>query len=125
MRPVKGVSFIQGDFTLESTKTQISSLIGEKRKVGLVLSDMAPNISGNRVVDDARSMDLCLSVLDFSKNHLDQDGNLVMKYFMGESAPVLKKNLQLHFSKVISEKPKSSRKESAEQYYVCLGYKKV
>ncbi|OLY80890.1 Ribosomal RNA large subunit methyltransferase E [Smittium mucronatum] len=56
MRPIKGVSFIKGDFRTKETKYRVVSSIGENRRVGLILSDMAPNISGNGVVDDSNSM---------------------------------------------------------------------
>ncbi|PVZ99091.1 hypothetical protein BB558_004896 [Smittium angustum] len=128
MVPVEGVDFICGDFTNPIIKQEITQKIGS-RKVGLILSDMAPNLSGNRLVDDSKStasiyhsLELCLDVLRFAENYLDKDGSLVLKYFMGQNHTELRNLLRKRFAKVHSEKPPSSRKESSEQYFVATGY---
>ncbi|PVV02593.1 hypothetical protein BB560_002950, partial [Smittium megazygosporum] len=108
MIPIRGVKFIKGNFLEDSTIKKIEEALSNC-KVGLVLSDMAPNISGNKGIDDAKSMDLCTKVLDFAEQYLIKGGSLVIKYFMGHSNSELKMLLKSKFLSVYSEKPYSSR----------------
>ncbi|PVU92164.1 hypothetical protein BB561_004003 [Smittium simulii] len=119
--PIKGVKFILGDFLKQDTHQVIDNYISGNN-VSLILSDMSPNLSGNKTIDNAKSLPLCLGVLELAKKYLAKDGSLVMKYFMGENHIELKKQLSTMFKKVKSDKLQSSRKESAEQYFVCSGF---
>ncbi|KAJ1837408.1 hypothetical protein LPJ73_007410 [Coemansia sp. RSA 2703] len=119
MREVPGVQFIQGDFLEESVKQKVVDAL-DGRKVGLMLSDMAPAFTGHHSTDAARTMNLCEDVLAFSDQFLSYGGNLVMKFFMGGEEAEMKKALKMRFSKVLVEKPDASRKQSSEQYFVCL-----
>ncbi|KAJ2002292.1 2' O-ribose methyltransferase [Coemansia thaxteri] len=120
MQPIPGVHFIQGDFLEQSIKSQIQSALGQRR-VGLMLSDMAPSFTGHHSVDAARIMNLCEDVLAFSDEFLAYGGHLVLKFFMGGGEAELRKTLRESFDRVLVEKPDASRKQSSEQYFVCIG----
>ncbi|KAJ2231911.1 2' O-ribose methyltransferase [Coemansia sp. RSA 1722] len=122
MRAVPGVHFIQGDFLDDAIKTQVAHALGQRR-VGLMLSDMAPAFTGHHSTDAARTMNLCEDVLAFSNEFLAFGGNLVMKFFMGGGEAELRKSLKMCFDSVVVEKPQASRKQSSEQYFVCIGKK--
>ncbi|KAJ2157112.1 2' O-ribose methyltransferase [Coemansia sp. RSA 552] len=122
MQGVPGVRFIEGDFLAEATKQQMGQALGG-RAVGLVLSDMAPSFTGHRSVDALRTMALCEDVVDFAEETLAGGGNMVLKFFMGGGEAELRTRLRGMFAKVKIDKPLASRKESAEQYLVCLGRK--
>ena len=116
MAEIKGITFYQSDFlSLEFEK--ISKTIGE---FDLVLSDISPNLSGNKVSDFLLSKDLLENALNYSLQNLNANGHFIAKYFRtGDISDVLticKRN----FYKVTSFKPKSSRKNSSEMYLVCL-----
>ena len=119
MDPVPGVIFIQGDFRLERTLAQLRAALGTE-PLDLVLSDMAPNLSGT-VADQPRLIYLCELALDFALHHLRPGGTLVIKLFQGEGFDDYLKTLRRHFRRVISRKPKASRNESRELYLVALG----
>ncbi|KAJ1647440.1 2' O-ribose methyltransferase [Coemansia erecta] len=123
MRAVPGVHFIQGDFLDDAIKTQVANALGQRR-VGLLLSDMAPAFTGHHSTDAARTMNLCEDVLAFSDEFLAFGGNLVMKFFMGGGEAELKRALKMCFDSVVVEKPLASRKQSSEQYFVCIGKNK-
>ena len=116
MEEIKGVTFYRSDF-LSSKFEKISKTIGE---FDLVLSDISPNLSGNKVSDFLLSKDLVENALSYSLRNLNTNGHFVAKYFRtGDISDVLticKRN----FHKVTSFKPKSSRKNSSEIYLVCL-----
>ena len=116
MEEIKGVTFYRSDF-LSSEFEKISKTIGE---FDLVLSDISPNLSGNKVSDFLLSKDLVENALSYSLQNLNTNGHFVAKYFRtGDISDVLticKRN----FHKVTSFKPKSSRKNSSEIYLVCL-----
>ncbi len=116
MEEIKGVTFYRSDF-LSSEFEKISKTIGE---FDLVLSDISPNLSGNKVSDFLLSKDLVENALSYSLQNLNTNGHFVAKYFRtGDISDVLticKRN----FNKVTSFKPKSSRKNSSEIYLVCL-----
>ncbi len=123
MAPIAGVEFIEGDFTEASALDQlVHTLAG--RPVDLVISDMAPNISGVGISDQARVIYLAELALEFALQQLKPSGDFLMKAFQGQGFSELYKNVQQHFERVISRKPKASRPRSPEIYVVGKGYKK-
>ena len=120
--PIDKVTFIQGDFTeQEIYDSLLESLKG--RKVDLVMSDLAPNISGTRAVDQPRAMYLAELALDFSKNVLKSGGDLLTKVFQGEGSEQYLKSLRESFDNVVIRKPKASRPKSREVYMLARGFK--
>ncbi|KAJ1956265.1 2' O-ribose methyltransferase [Dipsacomyces acuminosporus] len=122
MRPVQGVRCIQGDFLEGETKQKLADAL-DGRRVGLLLSDMAPSFTGHHSTDAARTMNLCEDVLAFADEFLGYGGNLVLKYFMGGGESELRRALRETFERVVVEKPSASRKQSSEQYFVCINKK--
>lgn len=120
MDSLAGVTFIQGDFTEDDIFEQICSELGE-RGVDLVISDMAPNISGMAAVDQPRSMYLVELALDFALRTLKPDGGFVTKVFQGEGFDELLKEARGHFARVLTRKPAASRPRSREVYLVASG----
>jgi 23S rRNA (uridine2552-2'-O)-methyltransferase len=119
MDPLPGVTFIQGDFREEAALAQLRDALGGE-PLDLVLSDMAPNMSGT-AADQPRLMYLCELALDFAVQQLKPGGVLVIKVFQGEGFDDFLKTLRRHFRQVASRKPKSSRRESRELYLVARG----
>ena len=117
MDPIPGVHFIQGDFRepapLEALR---QNLAGER--VDLVISDMAPNVTGIASVDQPRAMYLCELALDFAREVLRPGGGLLVKVFQGEGFDQYLQELRSAFGKVVSRKPKASRSKSREIYLV-------
>lgn len=122
MDPVAGVTCIQGDFCDEETLERIEIELGN-RTVDLVLSDMAPNISGMAAVDQPRSMYLSELALDFARNHLGTGGCLVVKVFQGEGFQEFIAALRRSFESVRTRKPAASRSRSREVYAVARNYR--
>ena len=122
MDPLAGVSFLQGDFREENVLNELLNKIGGKN-VDIVMSDMAPNMSGNDAIDQAKSMYLGELALDMCHQVLKKDGSFVIKVFMGEGFELFMKELQKAFKKVKTRKPESSRARSREVYLVATGYK--
>ena len=123
MDPIPDVEFVQGDFTKKSGLAAIRSIVGD-RKVDVVLSDMAPNLSGIPVSDQARSMELAELARDFALLHLQAaEGVFVVKVFQGAGYDDYLKSLRASFRKVVVRKPAASRDESAEQYLLARGLK--
>jgi 23S rRNA (uridine2552-2'-O)-methyltransferase len=120
--PVPGVTLIQADFTKKSGLEAVQAALGE-RKADLVLSDMAPNLSGIAVSDQARSMDLAEIALDFALAHLQPDGAFLVKVFQGAGYDEYLRRMRSRFVKVVVRKPDASRDESAEQYLLGKGLK--
>jgi len=121
MQPVPGVIFMQGDFREEESLRRLrETLDGEP--VDVVLSDMAPNMSGNNAVDQPRMIYLCELALDLARAVLKPGGTLVVKIFQGEGFDAFLKDLRSSFRRVASRKPKSSRSRSRELYLVATGY---
>ncbi|HET6628916.1 MAG TPA: SAM-dependent methyltransferase [Woeseiaceae bacterium] len=120
MDTLPSVEFIQGDFTDEAVLQALEDALGGAR-ADLVLSDMAPNISGNRAVDQPKSMYLAELALDTARRVLRPGGSLVCKFFQGEGAEALVADARSAFDKVRSVKPKASRPGSREVYLVALG----
>jgi len=122
MEPIAGMRYIQGDFSDESTRQRIEEALGG-RKADLVLSDMAPNISGNWSVDQPRAMHLAELAADIAMRVLRPGGALVVKVFQGDGVPELTRAVQAHFATVRARKPAASRSESREMYLVALNYR--
>jgi len=115
MAPVTGVTFIQGDFTTEPTLAALEREIGGVA-VDVVLSDMAPNVSGIAATDQARSLALCELAVAFALEHLKSGGALLMKCFQGAGFPELLAQMRREFATVASRKPDASRDRSSEMY---------
>ncbi|MDT3736121.1 MAG: RlmE family RNA methyltransferase [Denitratisoma sp.] len=120
MGPVAGVEFIQGDFREDAVLSELTLRLGG-RPVDLVISDMAPNISGIAVSDQARVMHLAELALDFAAAHLKPGGNFLVKTFQGEGFDAFRRAMAAAFDKVVVRKPKSSRDRSSEVYLLGLG----
>jgi len=115
--PVQGVMVIRGDFSEEAVLRRLEEALGG-RKIDLVVSDMAPNISGVRSSDQARSIHLCELALDFAETHLNSGGAFVVKAFQGAGYPEFLAAMRRIFVSVASRKPGASRSESNEMYLV-------
>ena len=115
MAPIHGVHFIQGDFREDDVLNQLESQLGD-RKLGLVMSDMAPNMSGVPLVDQARIMYLAELGLEFSRQHLKPDGAFLVKVFQGSDFEAFVKAMRETFRTVVVRKPDASRDRSAEIY---------
>ena len=124
MVPIEGVTFIQGDFHEPEVLQALEAAVGG-RPVDLVVSDMAPNLSGIASSDSARIALLVELALDFSQNHLKPDGALVCKVFHGSGYSQLVELFKSQFRVVKPIKPKASRDKSAETFIVGLGLKKA
>ncbi|RDE18113.1 23S rRNA (uridine(2552)-2'-O)-methyltransferase RlmE [Motiliproteus coralliicola] len=122
MDSLAGVTFIQGDFTEESVYEQILAAI-DGRPVDLVISDMAPNMSGMNAIDQPRSIYLVELALDLARQVLKPDGVFLAKVFQGEGFDALLAEMRQSFAKVQSRKPDSSRARSREIYQLCRGFK--
>lgn len=112
---IAGVEFIKGDFGEDATLAALESAL-KGRQADLVLSDMAPNISGVATVDQARAIQLAELALDFSQSWLKPSGNLLVKVFQGEGFDAFRADLLKAFDKVAVRKPKASRDRSSEVY---------
>ncbi len=122
MDSLAGVSFLQGDFREENVLNELLNKIGGKN-VDIVMSDMAPNMSGNDAIDQAKSMYLVELALDMCHQVLKANGSFVVKVFMGEGFESFMKAIQNAFKTVKTRKPESSRARSREVYLVATGYK--
>ena len=122
MEPIKGVEFIQGDFREEFVLKQLENSLNGKH-VDLVIADMAPNITGITIVDQAGAAYLTELALEFSKEWLKPKGNFLVKVFIGEGFDEILKNMRLLFDKVVTRKPKASRGRSNEVYLLGIGRK--
>ena len=120
IEPIAGVEFIQGDFTEQQTLDQLLALIDDRR-LDLVLSDMAPNLSGMDSVDQPRTIYLAELALDLACQFLTPNGVFVVKLFQGEGFEDLIALLRLSFKAVRFRKPDASRARSSEIYAVCSG----
>ena len=122
MEPIAGVTFVQADFTTKKGLAQVAAALGG-RKADVVLSDMAPNMSGIPSSDQARSMGLAEAALEFAASHLAPDGAFLVKVFQGSGYDELLKAMRSTFAKVAVRKPEASRGESAEQFMLGRGLK--
>ena len=121
MEPIPGVEFLEGDFTAPETLEAFRNLVGPK-PVDLVLSDMAPNMSGNRTIDQPRSLALLDDALAFAREVLRPGGDLLFKAFQGEGIDELTRELKRDFKVVKTLKPKASRPESREIYLLARSF---
>jgi 23S rRNA (uridine2552-2'-O)-methyltransferase len=121
MEPLPGVDFIEGDFTAPQTLEALRELIGHK-PVDLVMSDMAPNISGNRAIDQPRTLALLDEALAFAREVLRPGGDFLAKAFQGEGIDGFTRELKEHFKVVKTLKPKASRPESREIYLLARSF---
>ena len=122
VQAIAGVTVLQADFASETGLAAVENAIGG-RKADVVLSDMAPNMSGISVSDQARSMGLAEIARDFAQLHLQAEGVFIVKVFQGAGYDEYLRSLRSAFQKVVVRKPASSRGESAEQYLVARGLK--
>lgn len=120
--PIEGVQFIQGDFQEQAVLDELEAALAG-RPVDVVVSDMAPNLSGIAVTDGARIANLIELAVDFSQQHLKPDGALVAKVFHGSGYDQLVLLFRAHFKTVKVVKPKASRERSAETFLVGMGLK--
>jgi 23S rRNA (uridine2552-2'-O)-methyltransferase len=118
--PLPRVEFIHGDFREDSVLAQLEEKLDGKQ-IDLVISDMAPNISGVNTSDQARSIYLAELALDFSVHHLKPGGAFLIKVFMGAGFEDYVKLMRNHFDRVVNRKPKASRDRSNEVYMLGLG----
>lgn len=115
MAPVEGVSFIQGDFREEAVLARFEQLLGG-RELDLVICDMAPNMSGHAVTDQAKSFYLCELALDFARVHLKTGGHFLVKVFQGAGYQEFAAQMRGVFASVQTRKPDASRDRSSELY---------
>ena len=115
MDEIAGVSFIQGDFREEGVWAEFESLLGQ-RALDLVICDMAPNMSGNAVTDQARSFYLCELALDFAAAHLKSGGSFLVKVFQGAGYQEYMAAMREVFGVVQTRKPEAARNRSSEVY---------
>ncbi len=122
MEHIEGVHYIQGDFREEAVLTQLEDVV-QGRPVDVVVSDMAPNLSGNSTTDGARVQHLIELAVDFAIHHLRPEGALVAKVFHGPGYDELVRLFRTHFKTVKPLKPKSSRDKSSETFLIGIGLK--
>lgn len=122
MDAIAGVNFIEGDFTEESVLHTLMDAMGEQR-ADLVISDMAPNMSGISAVDQPKAMYLVELALDMAKQVLKPGGDFVCKVFQGEGFDAFFQDCRGSFQKTVTRKPDASRPRSREVYLVAKGFK--
>lgn len=120
MEPLRGVVAIRGDFSENLTLKLLENHLGD-RSIDLVVSDMAPNISGVGLVDQARSIHLAELALEFARERLKTGGDLLVKVFQGSGVDEFRKALSGAFGSVAVRKPKASRDRSSEIYLLARG----
>lgn len=120
LEPISGVTAIQADFGSDPGLEAVQAALAGG-KADLVLSDMAPNLSGIAISDQARSMHLAEIARDFALLHLKPEGGFLVKIFQGAGYDDYLKSLRQAFRKVVVRKPAASRDESAEQYLLARG----
>ena len=132
IEPIAGVHFIKGDFMEASMQRQLSEYINN-RKVDIVMSDIAPNFSGNPSIDHLKQVkliwneyqiDMCESVIDFARLVAKQDCTLILKVLQGSEFQSFIATCKQTFQQVYLIKPKASRKESIETYCILKSFKK-
>lgn len=121
MDAIAGVEFIEGDFHEEAVYERLLAVL-DGRPVDLVMSDMAPNMSGMKAVDQPRAMYLAELSLELAQKVLKPGGDMLIKAFTGEGLDEFKREIRQHFAKLIVRKPKASRARSPEIYLLARGY---
>jgi 23S rRNA (uridine2552-2'-O)-methyltransferase len=122
MEPVPGVDYLQGDFREPEVLARLRALLGEA-PLDVVLSDMAPNLSGTAAVDQPRAVYLVELAVELARTTLKPGGALVVKLFQGAGFDTVLRDLRAQFSQVVTRKPRSSRSASREIYLVAKGFK--
>jgi 23S rRNA (uridine2552-2'-O)-methyltransferase len=120
MPPIAGVEFIHGDFREPEPLARLEALLGDA-PVDLVLSDMAPNMTGVDTVDQARAMHLAELARDFASEHLKPGGDFLIKLFQGEGFDAYVADLRKRYTKLVIRKPAASRRRSNEVYALATG----
>ena len=120
MEPIEDIEFIHGDINNSEHRDKIKQII---TNADLVLSDIAPNITGIEDVDQAHFFQIFESISSICSDFLNKKGILIMKFFNGSSCDLVKKRLKMMFSKVNTYKPDSSRSRSNEVFFICIGFK--
>lgn len=123
MEAIAGVEFFQGDFREDEVLRELEERL-DGQKVDLVISDMAPNLSGVGPADAARIQHVCELVLEFALEHLKPEGAVIVKAFHGSGFSQIVEMFKQHFKCVVERKPKASRDRSAETFLVSRGLKK-
>ncbi len=124
MAPIRGVTFVQVDFREDDGLAAVEAAL-DGRRVDLVVSDLAPNLSGVESADQARSVHLGELALEFARKWLQPGGDLVVKAFQGAGFQEFQREMQLYFEKVHVRKPKASRDRSREVYLVARSLRRV
>jgi len=122
MDAIAGVDFVQGDFTDDTVFDAILKMLAD-RPVDLVISDMAPNMSGMKAVDQPRAMYLVELAVDFARQVLPPGGDFLAKVFQGEGFDALVRELRVDFTSVAIKKPDASRARSSEVYCLARGFR--
>ena len=120
LQPLKGVDFVLGDANDASVQQKIAELVGDKG-VDLVISDMAPNLTGIASADEARSQALISLAIVFARRMLKPDGCLLVKVFHGSGLDAVIRDMKQVFGQVLIRKPAASRSQSSEVYVLCRG----
>ncbi|TSH90772.1 RlmE family RNA methyltransferase [Verticiella sediminum] len=122
MEPVAGVEFFQGDFRDDAVLAELHERLNGA-EVDLVISDMAPNLSGVGAADAARIQHVCELAIEFACAHLKPEGALIVKAFHGSGFSQIVQHMKQNFKRVVERKPKASRDKSAETFLVAKGLK--
>jgi 23S rRNA (uridine2552-2'-O)-methyltransferase len=123
IEPIPNVTTIVGNIENVEDVDKLVKVIGKDSKVDVVISDLAPNVSGLWEMDQLRQIELSKKALEFTKIVLKENGSALFKVFQGESSPEFIKDLKVFFLNVIITKPDASRKQSSEIYVVCKKYR--
>lgn len=124
IEPLPGVDIVRGDLREPETFDKLSHALGG-RKADLVLSDMAPNLSGIAATDQARSRELCERALEFASRFLKPGGSFLVKTFQGTGYKEFLESMRRSFEAVVSRKPGASRDRSAEMYLLGKGFRAI
>ena len=122
MEPIAGVEFLQGDFRDDAVLAELENLL-QGEKLDLVISDMAPNLSGVSAADSARIQHVCELAMEFACEHLKPEGALIVKAFHGSGFSQIVQAFKGRFQRVVERKPKASRDKSSETFLVARGLK--
>jgi 23S rRNA (uridine2552-2'-O)-methyltransferase len=125
VKPIPGARFIQGDFMRRETHKRLTELLAEagRRELDAVVSDMAPDMSGNYELDQVRSVQLGEMALDFATKHLREGGHFACKVFEGADFLAFRTEVRQHFRSVYQYHPPASRSSSSEVYLIAKGFK--